>query len=69
MIESRKDERINIDLDIYSKLCKRGNIYLTLPFLSEVLSDQSNLREYDTSDDLSNVLWCEQVLLINNDLQ
>lgn len=67
MMECRKQENIDVDVEIYSSLCDDGNIFLTLPFLSEVLSDQSDLPKYDTTDELEKVLWCEKVLLINNE--
>ena len=68
MMESRKAENIDVDFEVYSKLCDDGNVFLTLPFLAEVLSDQSDLRTYDTSDDVEKIRWCEKALMINNEL-
>jgi GR25 family glycosyltransferase involved in LPS biosynthesis len=68
LIESRKDEDIDVDIEIYSSLCDNYNVFLTLPFLAEVVPNgTSDLRKYDTTDELEKVLWCEKVLMINND--
>ena len=54
----------DVDINIYSKECA-GNIYLVLPFMCYVLSDQSDIRKYDTSGDLEQIKLCESRLFIN----
>lgn len=50
----------NVDIDIYSKL---PNIYLALPFMSYTISDQSDIRTYNTRDDLKCIKLCESRLV------
>ena len=56
----------DVDIDIYSILCK-DHIYLTLPYMCYVLpNDQSDIRKVDTSDDLENIKLGETRLLLKN---
>ena len=61
-MESCLNVNVNVDIDVYSVVCK--NIYLTLPFMSYVLSDQSDIRKYDTTGDLEQIKLCESRLLV-----
>lgn len=58
-----KNTRADVDIDVYSSVCA-DHIYLTLPFMSYVLSDQSDIRLYDTTDDLERIKLCQSRLLI-----
>ena len=54
----------DVDIDIYSIQCK-DHIYLALPFMCLVLSDQSDIRKYDTTGDLEQIKLCQARLLMN----
>jgi GR25 family glycosyltransferase involved in LPS biosynthesis len=68
MIKDRQTEDIEVDTDIYSKLCDDCNVFLTLPFVADTISDQSDIRKYDTGDDNEKIRFCEGVLMVNNNL-